>query len=468
MRVVPDIVLSGFFWLPSNETRQVPGTVTVADGGNIRLSLLGTFEEALGLGTEVRSFERIVGKIEEYDFVTFEKCTGSNWNPGPEGVFKTEYHIHHAFFGVAFDQSEKPSFNSLRFTVDGLDEWHATTGLKVEYRLPTGASIDFERPAAKQLWADGDMTLNLEFGWTPPGKPALTTAALSQNSFLVLRSKTTRSLEEYLRVVHQLANFFALAIDQAVSISKVFVTSADLKEGSPLGREYDKNLPVYFPSISFIEEVPKPHAHTMLFTLRSFAEQSQSVFAAWFAAHERVMPGMNLFFSARAGPHKYLNSRFLWTAQALETYHRRSTKETAMPEEDFAKLKESLLGATPVEHRDFVNGRFQHANEPSNAKRLRLMMSAFASYFGDKKSQKDLVRAIVDTRNYFTHYDHSLEQLAAHGKDLFKLCMKMEALFQLHLLREIGFSDTMIESVVKGLSSLKQKLSQEEPPKAAI
>ena len=84
----------------------------------------------------------------------------------------------------------------------------------------------------------------------------------------------------------------------------------------------------------------------------------------------------------------------------------------------------------------------------------------FRSWFGSKKETESFITKVVDTRNYFTHYDSSLATKAASGEDLWKLCQKLEALFQLHLLVLVGIDPKPIVEglVVKGYSRLGNKL----------
>lgn len=69
-----------------------------------------------------------------------------------------------------------------------------------------------------------------------------------------------------------------------------------------------------------------------------------------------------------------------------------------------------------------------------------------------------MIRKIIDTRNYLTHYDEQLKTLAASGIELWALCRKMEAIFQLHLLQVLGFTQEEIMSVFNKNENIKKKL----------
>lgn len=87
-------------------------------------------------------------------------------------------------------------------------------------------------------------------------------------------------------------------------------------------------------------------------------------------------------------------------------------------------------------------------------KRIKLIIEPFKTHLGTSDNRLKLVRNIVDTRNYFTHFNEKLETKAAKNKDLLKLCNKMEVIFKLLLLKEVGFTDEEINNIVKENSLL--------------
>ncbi len=86
------------------------------------------------------------------------------------------------------------------------------------------------------------------------------------------------------------------------------------------------------------------------------------------------------------------------------------------------------------------------------------MLEPFESLYGDTKLRKHFIGKVIDTRNYLTHYDEKLAQQAAKGKGLWSLCMKLEALFQLHFLRLIGLDGDLIKNLVNENHALRGKL----------
>ena len=114
----------------------------------------------------------------------------------------------------------------------------------------------------------------------------------------------------------------------------------------------------------------------------------------------------------------------------------------------------------PEEHRKWLSEKLKYGNELSLRQRLQKIIKPFEKFVGDARQRKKLIGSIVDTRNYLTHYDESLKSRAASGDKLIHLYLKMEAIFQLRILQELGFTQTEIKSVLDKSYRLRKKLEQ--------
>jgi hypothetical protein len=146
--------------------------------------------------------------------------------------------------------------------------------------------------------------------------------------------------------------------------------------------------------------------------------------------------------------------------QGIETFHRRTSDEMVMPDTEFNDIVEALITACPEEKRKWLEARLKYSNELSLRTRLKQILEPFKSLFGSDKEQKALINKIVNTRNYLTHYDKSLENEACSRLQLWEVCMKMECLFQLHFLKEIGFSEQNINMIIENNYQFKQMLKK--------
>ena len=150
-------------------------------------------------------------------------------------------------------------------------------------------------------------------------------------------------------------------------------------------------------------------------------------------------------------------------AQALESLHRHSSTETTFSPDDYAQLCTLLEQATPERFREWLDQRLRYANELSLRKRLKLLFESFQVVYGDTNKIAGLIARVVDTRNYLTHFDASLRQRAARGVELWRLCLSLETLFQLHMATMAGLSEDQAIDLSGRSQSFRRKLGEASP-----
>ena len=149
-----------------------------------------------------------------------------------------------------------------------------------------------------------------------------------------------------------------------------------------------------------------------------------------------------------------MEARFLALVQGLEAYHRRTSDEKQMDEAEFKELVENLIEHCPEKRKEWLEGKLRYGNEVNLRKRIMRLIEPFKDRFGNSEKRRTLINKIVDTRNNLTHHYSGSENF----DDLWVLCQKMEALFQLHFLLLIGFSREEIRSINWNCQELRRRL----------
>ena len=460
MRIKEEFKKSGYFWLPSDPERKIPGTLVITDGGNIELEVVGLFDESIeGLNGNGK-LARIVGHIEKHGLVTLDDCFYKNKTISCPGIAKSSIYVNKALIGVAYDEEEIVLLNTLKFSIEGIDEWVGLSGIKVEQFENGTASITYSRPEEISLNLTNGMKLLVTFSWTPPSFPITTEAKITQKTYFKLTSEQKCPLNHFISAAYKITTLLGFAIDQTVCIEQLLATSDTIREDIGHGKTIPVSILIYYKSLPYTKIEPKIEWHRMLFRFTQIRENAECRVNKWFDAYDKIEPALNLYFSTKTGAYKYSDAQFLALAQGLETYHRRTSNEPLMDEAVFKELTEKLIEQCPEKNQDWLSGRLKHGNEVNLRRRIKSIIEPFKEFLGTKEERKKLITTIVDTRNYLTHYDKSLESVAASGKDLYWLCLKMEAIFQLHLLQVLGFTEAEIKSVFDNSYELQQKLKQ--------
>ena len=463
MRLKEEIKRSGYFWLPSASEKKIPGTLTISDGGKIELEVLGLFDETVGRqngATNNRGvFERIVGQIEKPGLVTLDGCFYKNQRIS-SGISKALLHVSKALFGLAYDDQESLLFNVFQFSVEGIDEWVGLSGINVDYQSEKPAAIITYEPMEEvSLNLNNGMKLLIKFFWLPPGFPHITEAKITQKAYFKLISPQECPLDDFISLARKLTNFLCLATDKTVSINQITATSNTSCRNISTGEsEPAPPISLYYESLPYTKEVPKAERLDMLFRYPEIKANAEHIINNWFQAYDKIEPALNLYFGVTTGGLLYLDTKVLALTQGLEIYHRRTSAETRIGNGDFETLRETLITHCPEEHKNWLSERLNYGNELSLRQRVKRIIEPFKEFIGDENQRNKLIGNIVDTRNYLTHYDESLKSKAASGEELLLLYHKMEAIFQLRILQELGFTQTEIESILDKSYKLREKL----------
>ncbi len=449
MRIKEDIKKNGYFWLPSKLENKIPGILSISDGGVIDLEIFGMFNlniRSVLIGFNDDSFKefRLNGEIENVGGVTLDKCHYKSQSFSFGGVGTSLVQVGQVFFGIYFDEAEELLFNNFRFSLDYLDEWIDTSGIKVEYEEKT-ANVTYIPIETIITPLKNDISMGIIYTWSLPGWPNITEAKFTQKVYLELISEKLLSLNEFIILSNKVNTFINFAIGESISIDEIILKRKDLhyEEESDL-------IPVkfYHKSNGFVDNIPKTTKRDMLFLYPFISKNFDKVLNNWINAYEIFEPSLNLYFSTKMNGQKYIDGKFLALVQGLETLHRRSSSDKFMDEKEFQKMVENILIKCPEENKEWLQGRLKYGNEIGLSKRLRLLIKPFNKTIGNATVREKLISKIVDTRNYLTHYDKSLEEKSAKGIQIWVLCKKMELIFQLHILKILGFSEEDIEAIV--------------------
>ncbi|MBK1988258.1 hypothetical protein A0J48_012035 [Sphaerospermopsis aphanizomenoides BCCUSP55] len=461
MRIKEKFQRSGYFWLPSAPDRQIPGTLSISDGGSIELEVVGLFDESIEALNGNDDLKRIVGHIEKDGLVTLDNCFYKQKNITFGGISKSLLYVNRILIGVKYDKDESIVINTFCFSVEGIDEWVGISGIKVDHQFEAfTATISYAPPEEISLNLNNGMHLLITFSWTLPGLPITTEARISQKTYFKLVSTTERELNDFISIAHKITTFLCFAIDKIVCMDSVIATSNNICETFDNDKTNAVPIKIYYPSLPYSQDEPKIYWHGMLFRYQQIQNDTEGIINKWIDAYDQFDNAFNLYFSVKTGSQKYLDGKFLALVQGLETYHRRKFDEKLMDEAKFKELVENIVSQCPEEHQEWLAARLQHGNEVNLRKRIKSIIEPFKDVIGTSQQRSKIISSIVDTRNYLTHYNESLKPKIASGIDLFSLCLKLEAFFQLHFLQVLGFTQKEIKSILDNCYELKRKLNQ--------
>lgn len=444
MRLPEEIKTQGFFWVPDVLDNKLAGSLLISAQGDVALELLGVFGNRIDSQNDP-DIGRIVGIVEGNIFVTLEDCfyTKRNFSLGG-GISKSTVCVNIAFLGAGYDKNEPITFSKLRFSVEGLDEWLSISGIQIQNNPETkSCAIHFSLPDEVKYRLSDDVELAFGFIGTFPAWDKLKEVRIKQKAYISISFKSEQPLDGLLVEVDKIRNFIAFALNESVALDAVTGFSQNVTADYGELGVHQQPIEIYYRSRANIGAAPKINFNNLLFSYQEIKVEFERVVAKWDDSYALNQSAFNLYFAAKNNQKGFIDDKFLSLVQALEALHRRTSKTVSMPIGEFEETKKVLLNACPNTQKEWLEGKLKYANEPSLNQRLSEMTEPFEHCFDSPKKRKRFIRKVVATRNYLTHYDITLQQEAAYGEDLFKLCEALEALFQLQLLKLIDFSEEL-------------------------
>lgn len=223
----------------------------------------------------------------------------------------------------------------------------------------------------------------------------------------------------------------------------------------------------YYEPLSVIIGVGESHliqtnnAHQYLYTLPQFI--NNNALKKWCENYDVLKPILDLYFTASSGVATTAEILFLNLTQALETYHARLITNNAKTYPDrVAKLVNSFVpnGHNTQKWTDYLLDENQKKIKNKINLRSRLADLTFADgvlpFLPEHKlPPTEYIRKVVDTRNYYTHYDPKKLKKAFTKEQLPWVNDHLLALLEYHLLVLLGFDSNEVRTrTVKKINNI--------------
>lgn len=451
MKMTNPIESSGYFYIPEMATEKLPGTLRISTHGEVTLDITYLSPKVdprkiiFGVNPKEGEYvESIIGDIErgrKYDVVSMRRCRCIKWHSsfdlsGGGMSISLTFLAQICFIGAKYYTDTEVSFSEIAFSVKGINEWIgsrvAVMPISKGNNPMSGISVTCTPPDPIKIHLYNDMQLEFHARWSGPLSSFVHKAEISQYWFARLICNKTRPVEELLDIVSRIRNFLYFAIDEITYLEFIHGYSSAHKIIYGTDRKTEmKTIKIYYKSSPVAPTEAKSPWYHMTFSYGLIECSMERLINNWLIENERHHSSFNLYFDVRSGVYLHLETRFLSLVQGIEALHRKMRK-----------------------------GTVKSKNEIPLRYRLNSMLKEFSRFYGEKEEREEIAQSIVATRNYLTHYDDDLEEKSAKGQDLLSLHEKLEALFQLQILRLIGMDSNTISEIVENNRNILGKLGR--------
>ncbi len=426
----------GTWWLPSSPQHRVAGTVSFTENDGVTLTLRG-FLEADRREQPHMNFKKyplILGETRDGQKMTLVDATErglvirySRRRGGTDRIIATA-----AYLGAHFIEPQTVRFHKADICYSYLAQWagvfpyrgHQEAFPEIEAQTTKGV---ITVQATKEL---GDVWIN--------------EADLPEAVWMRIEVQEAFSLSEWLSQIFSPLQSLLNLVTQRVN---TFIRIQFYPDGILSVGENAENATVqamFLPLVlsDFPSDAPMPPQ--ILFSLQDVKNRLSDILEAWLNAAVELDSVFALLTRVQYMK-LYLEQRFLYVAQAVETYQNRRHERYDLPLDQHQQRVEAILQGCPQEYRDWLEEQLQYSNVATFRRKVKDLVQEqtwdiLRPLLKNSKLRGNFIELVYQTRNYYTHHDPEIVQKIARGDLLLMISDTLYIALQANILYEMGFS----------------------------
>jgi hypothetical protein len=348
-----------------------------------------------------------------------------------------------AFFDVFFANEESIKFLSVFATFSHLDSWVDQSGIDFKHSDAKTVVISVRHLDSIETKLPDGTLIAIVFSQTGPGRTmGKSEVSVKQTAHMKFALEGEHPLDDYLPLIQQFRHFLSLAVGFPVYPTSYEATSESNRLELQGGEAYHPAVQVLMSNIDLSRKDMEILPVQMVLPFREIHLKFSKIMQNWFSMSDSLRAVYVNYFSGRYNQFLYLENRFLSIVQSIESYHRLRIGGTKLEPKQYEVMIKDLLSKASAEQADWISDLSRYGNEKSLRQRLkdiiRIHDSLCKTLIGT--AVNDFINGVVDTRNYFTHYDADKKQYAATGNELLKISKTLALLVEACMIADIGFT----------------------------
>lgn len=445
-----DIESNGLWFLPDSEDDKISGKISYSQEQGIYLELLGSFDEVEQMFSESNNYI-ILGVLQNGKKITLLNNSIASRTLNFPGIPTVKYISTYMLVGAHYFKKEEILFDEISIEFHNLSEWLSINGInetkytneefRLHYTLPSEINFDVKEYNAKFKFSSNTNNDNFK------------TFSLNQRVEFCLKKEKTTQVFDFLKdsIVFQGLITFG-------SFENCYPTAIKLKNENIFDIYGDnkiyKEVELYYKSKG-TKSIKQKYSFEFLFNYEDLKDNFQNTISNWYRYSSEIEPIIYLFLNSFYSHNRiFTEGKFLEIIHALETFHRRTYKNNIINKSDYNKQKRIIIESVPQEYRVWLQGKLHFGNEPSLHERLVELLSKISEFKILEEiitDNEQFIRDVKNSRNYYTHYDKSLEKKSVKGSSLYYLTIKLRIILIIHLLLLLELEKGKIEIILQKL-----------------
>lgn len=448
--IMPTKTFQGYWWIPSKPDTKLCGELIYKENENLRLTLLGIFSNNLPSFTIIHGSTGEGIRLTLYDCHTIEASqTTLGHDYVKEGQLfhgKSTILCSILFEGVHINKKEEMIFDRLYLNFENQELWLGEKIIDIQHKHKDKKHIVAYTAPDEKEYRLSNFIFKIYYRFGGHYSARWVDNKISYTSYIDIELDEPQEFDEIWRIFNNTKNFISLFSGQVANINSMSVNYKELEENIDVNILFNKrkaspdnNHKIYpYKMITTFNQLPNP----------------KNLLNNWFDNADFFSLLFGLYFSSKDNPHRYITDYFLSLTQAIDTYHIRKNEREYIEINEFNKLKEKFLEVIknlPKNEREHFVTKVKYMNNKSLRLKLREIGKSFDYLKGILNIfDEDSIAKIVDTRNYYTHYDPEDELKAIPISELYNYIKELRFLILAIILSELGLPE---EEIIKYINN---------------
>ncbi len=437
----------GIWWLPSDPSNMVPGSLSYSPERGVNLDLSGILQaNRHPLTLDVHDI--VLGIVDGSIPVTLHRVTARNTKF--DWPSRQDLHVQWAFIGCHCDTSSDLLFDRARAQYSHLTDWvrkppfketleHGASGERARY------VVEYVRPASLTARVRG-ATLTIDHVFLQD-TDSLRDVSLQQLAVVDVVPDTPQRHDALLRqYVRPMQDLLTLSMDRCNALTNVELRLCNDDKRQHADPWWNERIQLYFQPI-FMEDIRDskkffaPAPEHIVFALWDIEKRFEITINRWIDLSEELDSVFKTYFSLKyqeSAGFVYQEQKFIAVCQAIESYHRRAVQYTPMSKSEFRTLTRGIYRKLSKEESNWIKPTLMYANEYSMKSRLQQLLEKESVIMNPLISDRDrFMKSVVDTRNYLTHYTRTSKSIILSGAEMHSAFVLLEFLLVACFLDEL-------------------------------
>lgn len=406
--------------------------------------------------TSLKRVEIILGETIDNKPITLLDCIEKSVTVSGFRNKKTSYYVSLIFLGNHYIKPEDIVFTKCYVSFTNLDEWANISGFKFKTNKNFSKySIIYKRPKSILLYSSKKVQIRITYDVKYPTKNIVQKeATIAQAIALEFKYPAQVKLHEIMQSIQVIQDLLSFSLQTAVFRTRVRLYNEELIKKTPRALFNPTELVSLSNPFNLEEKNPTPF--DMLLTLGHFYPNQKNYLKKWFKLYYNIQPTLQFYFTRYYNPRMYLEYQFLNIIQVIEGYHRIRLGGRYIPNGRYHKtIGKEILNSIPKsmdkDFRESLKSKIYYGNEYSLRKRLKELINKIPAPIltASKIDNNKFVHAVCVMRNEMIHQDKDSKKKQRNPHILYSMTHKLTILFEILLLKELGFEDGKLDSIMQ-------------------